>query len=376
MLPRLGADFFKLLDELTIARARRHIQTHYRHEMARLGRFPERLRPVTRSPGIDTRGLFLSYDKLSTEIDGYTLSLFNPSRFLRDDLPDAVRAEYAQRVGNFTQAQREDFLIGMMKVNFLKRLESSVHSFALTMQRTIAKIEALERRLATFKAFQDRNPELDPETLEPEELEDEELREALEVGKKLTFKTVHLDVDRWLAALHEDKRQLNGLYLQARDVASPRDAKLAELKALIAAKVREPTLNKLNRPNRKALVFTAFSDTAEYLYEQLHEWARAELGIHAALVTGGGDNRTTFRPEGYRHSSEFNHILANFAPLAKRREKIPSLPQQGEIDLLIATDCISEGQNLQDCDYLVNYDIPGTRCASSSASAASTASAA
>ena len=225
------------------------------------------------------------------------------------------------------------------------------------MQRTMDKIESLENRLKTFKEYREKYPELDLESLSPEELEDEELRDAMEVGKKLTYKTAHLDVDRWLEALHKDKQQLNGLYLQAHDVSPERDAKLAELKKIIAAKVRKPTVNKQGKPNRKVLVFTAFADTAEYLYEQLHGWAQKDLGIHVALVTGGGENRTTFQPKGYRQHTDFNHILTNFSPISKRRAKIQSMPQEGEIDLLIASDCISEGQNLQDCDFLVNYDI-------------------
>jgi len=353
LLARLGADFFKLLDELTIARARKHLQKYYRHEMDRLGQFPERLKPITLSPEIDSAGRFMSYDKLSHEIDGYRLSLFNPSQFVLSEF----KSEYEKKIGNFTQSQREDFLIGMMKVNFLKRLESSVHSFALTMKRTMDKIESLENRLKTFNEYREKYPDLDLESLSPEELEDEELRDAMEVGKKLTYKTAHLDVDGWLEALHKDKQQLNGLYLQSHDVSPERDSKLAELKKIIAAKVRKPTVNKQGKPNRKVLVFTAFADTAKYLYEQLYGWAQKDLDIHVALVTGGGENRTTFQTKGYRQHTEFNHILTNFSPISKRRSKIQSMPQEGEIDLLIASDCISEGQNLQDCDFLVNYDI-------------------
>lgn len=357
LLQRLGSDFFKLLDELTIARARKHLRDHYQGEMARLGKFPERLPPKTLTTDIDSAGRFMSYDKLAIEIGGYKLSLFNPSRFLRKDLPDNIRAEYERKVGNFTQAQREDFLIDMMRVNFLKRLESSVHSFALTMQRTMEKIESLEQRLNAFKAYRNEHPEVDFDTLVLDDMEDEELRAALEVGQKLTFRTAHLNVDGWLQALRRDKQQLNTLYLQARDVSPERDAKLAELRSLIKEKVRKPTINKLGQPNGKVLVFTAFADTAEYLYANLFEWAQKELGIHTAMVTGRGVNKTTYQPKGYLHHTEFDHILTNFSPIAKRRAQVPSLPQEGEIDLLIATDCISEGQNLQDCDYLVNYDI-------------------
>lgn len=139
---------------------------------------------------------------------------------------------------------------------------------------------------------------------------------------------------------------------EAQKVTVERDAKLAELKKLIAEKVKHPTTNTLGKPNRKVLVFAAFADTARYLYESLVKWAREELGIHIALVSGGASEcKTTFS------KADFNHILINFSPVAKNRDKMKTLPQDSEIDLLIATDCISEGQNLQDCDYLINYDI-------------------
>jgi hypothetical protein len=239
----------------------------------------------------------------------------------------------------------------MMKVGFLKRLESSVSSFAITMKRTVEKIDDLIHQIEQFKTLKADNQELDFEELRPEEIEDEELQEALQVGGKLKFNMAHLDLDTWLKDLKKDKRQLHNLYLSAKDVSPARDAKLAELKELIEKKVKNPSLNKQGEDNRKVLVFTAFADIAQYLYEELSPWATETLGIHSALVVGSGSNRTTFG------KSDFNHILTNFSPRAKKRAKIPSLPQEGEIDLLIATDCISEGQNLQDCDYLINYDI-------------------
>jgi hypothetical protein len=174
------------------------------------------------------------------------------------------------------------------------------------------------------------------------------------VGGKFKYKLAHLDLDtgkNWLKDLKKDKDQLHILYNAAQNVTPATDAKLAELKKLIAAKVAKPTTNKLGEANKKVLVFTAFADTATYLYESLVEWGSKQLGIHMALVCGGGDTRATFG------NSAYDHILTNFSPRAKHRAKIPSMPQQGEIDLLIATDCISEGQNLQDCDYLINYDI-------------------
>jgi SNF2 family DNA or RNA helicase len=349
LLERLSAAFFKLLDELTIARSRKHIQQYYKDSLAQLGGFPARAKPISLFPDIDLAGKFLSYDKLNDEIDNYQLSLFNPSEYLK---PEYQHLYWQQLVFPFTQKQREHFLIGMMKVNFLKRLESSVKSFEITMGRTINKIEALEEKIRRFQQTHVAHEEVDVEEVSMDETEDEELKQALEVGSKLKFKLEHLDVDRWLIDLQRDRQQLNLLLLTAKDVTIERDAKLKELKTLIAKKVRKPTVNRDGKRNRKVMVFTAFADTAAYLYEALKGWAGEELHIHIALVTGGNHgNRTTFG------KVDFNEILTNFSPLAKQRAKVRSMSQEEEIDLLIATDCISEGQNLQDCDYLINYDI-------------------
>jgi hypothetical protein len=347
LLERLGSDFFKLLDALTISRSRRHIERYYKASLEQLGGFPTRIKPVSIYPELDTKNLFMDYDRLNDEISHYRLSLFNPSQYVKPE----YRQEYENKVGNFTQAQREDFLIGMMKVGFLKRLESSVHSFALTLERTLDKIKDLEGRIARFKTYQSENPDIDLASIAPEDMDDEDIRDALEVGKKLTFRMAHLRLDDWLKALHEDHRQLHSIYIQAKDVDHERDAKLAELKRIIREKVNRPTRRNDGRHNRKLLVFTAFADTATYLYDSLSDWIRQNLRIHAALVTGSGQNRTTLG------AKEFNQILMNFSPESKLRSKMRSMLQDEEIDLLVATDCISEGQNLQDCDTVVNYDI-------------------
>ncbi len=349
LLERLSSAFFKLLDELTIARSRRHIQRFYRDTIDQLGQFPTRLKPISVFPDIDLQSRFMSYDRLNDEISKYQLALFIPAKYV---LPEYLGQYDTAAVQAFTQLDREYYLIGMIKVNFLKRLESSIHSFAITMERTIVKIEALQARITRFKQFRQENPDLDFDDLIVADVEDEELQAALQVGKRLVYKMAHLDVDRWMADLQRDKEQLDILYASACQVTQERDAKLAELKKLIASKVETPTANKQGRPNRKVLVFTAFADTAVYLYDALKDWATRELGIHLALVTGGAvENRTTFG------RNRFDHILVNFAPQARQRAQMSSMPQEGEIDLLIATDCISEGQNLQDCDYLINYDI-------------------
>jgi hypothetical protein len=239
----------------------------------------------------------------------------------------------------------------MMKVNFLKRLESSVTSFAITLERTIDKIEDFERRIKLFKD----NQQMALFDLEVVEVfnndDDEELNEAFQIGAKLKYDLRHLDIDKWIKELQDDKRQLDLILSQAKQITVDRDAKLQTLKDLISEKINNPTITRSGKPNKKAIVFTAFADTAEYLYKSLRDWARSDLGINIALVTGTGANQTTFG------RTYFNEILTNFSPVSKNRAKVPSMPQNEEIDLLIATDCISEGQNLQDCDLVINFDI-------------------
>jgi hypothetical protein len=177
------------------------------------------------------------------------------------------------------------------------------------MERTIDKIDNLQKRIERFQKFRDENPELDFSDLEIDALEDEELQEAMQVGGKLTYNMAHLDVESWMEDLKSDKAQLHLLYLSGKDISVERDAKLAELKQLIARKVNHPKTNKLGEPNRKVLVFTAFADTADYLYNALREWATKHLNIHSAMVTGGTmKNKTTFG------KNDFNHILTNFSP--------------------------------------------------------------
>ena len=352
LLERLGSTFFTILDELTIARSRRHIEEYYPDTLEEIGGFPERLKPVAVYPEIDTDGMFMSYDLLNDRISEYRLALFSPSEYVREEYRDRYSDPRPQQVLAFSQGKREHYLIGMMKVNFLKRLESSVHSFAVTMERTVAKIDDLEQRIRLYQAQPAQTQAFDLDDLAIAGSDDDEMHAAFQIGRKLQYDLAHLDLDRWLAHLQKDRQQLHLLHITAKDVTPERDAKLAKLKSLIAAKARTPTVNSRGESNRKVLVFTAFADTAVYLYDELITWARQEFGIHVGLVTGGsGGNQATFG------KTTHHHVITNFSPRSKQRDKYSNLPQEGEIDLLIATDCISEGQNLQDCDYVVNYDI-------------------
>ena len=349
LIQKLGSDFIKLLDELTIARSRKHIKFFYNAEQE-IGKFPQRLKPVAIYPDIDIKNRFYTYDELNRIILQYRLAVFNPSAYV---LPDKIskyeKLATTKGVLAFKQSDREHFLIGMMKVNFLKRLESSIESFEISMDRTIQKIESLEKKVRKFIASNNSSQEelLDDYQPNIDEIEDnEEEMEQWQVGKKLKFDLADLDLNNWITDLEKDREALNKLYNFAVAVTPDRDSKLKDLKSLINNKIH----NTLNNGNKKVIIFTAFADTAEYLYECLHDWIKDQLKLDLALVAGT-QTKTTFG------KNEYSHILTNFSPISKNRGKIKSMPQNGEIDILIATDCISEGQNLQDCDYLINYDI-------------------
>jgi superfamily II DNA or RNA helicase len=348
LIERLDSSFFKLLDELTIARSRKHIKSFYKAE-EEIGKFPERLKPHSIYSAIDLKNRFFTYDELNKIILQYKLSVFNPSAYIVEEKKEKYE-ELAKTSGvlAFRQSDREHFLIGMMKVNFLKRLESSIESFEISMDRTIQKIEKLEVKIKEFLKTKPKSQEENLDNYQPDEEEMEENGEELEqwqVGKKLKFDLADLNLETWLIDLEKDREALNKLYNFSVAVTPDRDAKLHDLKKLISGKWNKS----LNESNKKVIVFTAFADTAKYLYECLAGYAK-ENKVNIALVAGS-ETKTTFG------KSDYNHILTNFSPVSKKRNMMKGLPQEGEIDLLIATDCISEGQNLQDCDFLINYDI-------------------
>ena len=339
LLAELGADFLALLDAVTIARSRDHIRRYYPQVEKRIGGFPQRARPKNLHPQTDSQGK-LSYDDLHERIGKLRLAVYTPSAYLKDK--SELQAE-RKKLG-FDQSTRERYLTAMLRVNLLKRLESSAHSFALTVGRILDKVRDVEGRI---NAWQRRTgvqtgpgPELD---IEPEDDTDDE---EFAVGKRRRYTLGELEVGAWAADLKQDRSVFEQLHALACQVDARRDAKLTELKRVIAEKVRAAPRDKDGRVNRKVLVFTTFADTARYLYENVSGWAREDLGVHVALATGGSGNKATL------DISTFDDILGHFAP---RAQQWPDTTE--EIDVLIATDCLSEGQNLQDCDLTVNYDI-------------------
>ena len=340
LLEKLGADFLRLLDGVSISRSRRQIEQFYAAEMERIGQFPQRENPTNRYPQTDLQGE-LSYKELAERIGQFKLSVYQPSEYVTDPARLQELAEIRQRQ-NFNQQDSERFLVGMMRANFLKRLESSPKSLTLTLGRTIGKIDDLLAKIDRYEPGGQATMQATEADTQPDA--DEEDEEFSVGGRRQSYRLAELDVTRWRADLQADKATLETVKLQVDAITPERDGKLREIRQAIRSKAAKPTVDRNGNPNRKLLVFTTFKDTANYLYDNLARLT-AELGLNMAMVSGD-ETRTT------AGANNFNAILTNFAPAARQRAA-----PDADIDLLIATDCISEGQNLQDCDAVLNYDI-------------------
>jgi len=360
LLDMLGFDYFQLLDLLTIARSRKDAEKYY--GTAETGKFPERRKLVNIYSDVDLAREFRPIAEINDEIRRLNLGAYAPLRYVLPGKQAAYDAKYSQAVkggkGLFRQKDREESLIHLLLVNVLKRMESAVPSFTLTVERQLRDVEAV---IARLDSQADAVDDLDIESLDV----DNPAYETLFTGTKVKVLLQDVDKVRWRQDLVEDRDRLSDLVEAAKLVDADRDSKLTDRMKVIRRKIEEP----LNPGNRKVIVFTAFADTANYLYEHLAPWTGRELGLQTACVSGSGWNRSTLP----NLRSDMGSILTAFSPRSKQRPA--EFAAEGDIDLLIATDCISEGQNLQDCDFLVNYDIHWNPVASSSASAASTASA-
>ncbi|MFC2729534.1 MAG: helicase-related protein [Centipeda sp. (in: firmicutes)] len=347
-------DYFKLLDTLTIARSRKHIEKYYNIE--EIGRFPTRLKPINECAEIDTLGEFPPIGEVNKIIRRLTLGLYAPLRYVRPEKRRAYEKRYDMSVAGgksvFKQVDRENQLVHLMRVNLLKRMESSIHSFVLTVEKIFRRIsdtlDIIDRHEGEYR------PELNIEEMDYDE-EGAEVQDLV-FGSKVKVLLQDMDLIKWRQDLAQDLEELTEILRRAKAITPERDQKLQTLKKRIAAKIEQP----INPGNGKIIIFTAFADTAEYLYQEIAPRMEA-VGIYTALVTGGSEhNKSTLPiPPTLKRSvrlSDLNTVLTLFSPGSKDGKNIfPEI--QDEIDVLIATDCISEGQNLQDCDYLINYDI-------------------
>lgn len=337
-------DYFQLLDLLTIARSRKHIEKYY--DVKDIGSFPTRLKPISIKADVDTEQNFLNMNEVNERLESLNFSIYQPMKYVLPQKRKEYEAKYDTAVKGgqttFKQTDREFAVAALMKVNLFKRLESSIHSFRLTLEKLVSRIEN------TVQILRLQNGQTLSEQFDDIELDDEQL-EAITVGSdKVQIQLNDIDALKWAGDLRADLSTLHELLGKAEQVTSTRDAKLDHLIGLIEEKISNP----INPNNKKVIIFSAFADTVKYLYEQLSE-RLLNKQLHSALVVGSGANKCTLK--GVR-VKDLNDILINFSPRSKERNKVDS-KRTDEIDILFATDCISEGQNLQDCDYLINYDI-------------------
>lgn len=340
----MDLEYFKLLDTLTIARSRKHIEKYY--DLAEIGEFPNRLDPINESSDIDIKKEFPTLNEINNEIERLNLSVFSPFLYILPQKREDYAKKYDIAIGEgksvFKQTDREKSLIQLMRINLLKRMESSIHSFKLTIEKLLFKINKTLEKIDNISEY---NEDIDISLIDPEEDEYDKFM----FGKKTKVLLQDMDLIKWKQDLKLDKEKLEFLFTQAKEVDCLRDEKLADLKKVISNKIENP----INEDNKKILIFTAFADTAKYLYENISQWIFDNYGLYTALVTGSGDNKTNLKAV---RNTDIDEILTSFSPISKNRNIInPEMTE--EIDILIGTDCISEGQNLQDCDYLINYDI-------------------
>ncbi|WP_204573463.1 DEAD/DEAH box helicase [Collinsella intestinalis] len=341
----LDFDFFKVLDQVTVARSRKHIQRYY--DVNAIGPFPRRNDPISIYPKLSTLPNSTTYSEIANSLDLLKLAVYIPSHYL---LPSA-RGKYEDKNGNLTTSGRETGVRKLMAANLLKRLESSVSSFRLTLERVFSVMNQCLNTIEVFKAEGAVTAKVDTSSFGKDfdlDYEDADFMD-FSVGGKTQFDLRDLDWKSWEKDVRDDAQTIEGLLEMIRGIDAEHDDKLLRLERLIAEKVENP----INPGNKKVIVFTAFADTANYLYENVSEFASRELGLGVAEVTGSGGGKTNV--DGVR--GDLSEILTCFSPVSKDRDKVYPRLRGKDIDILIATDCISEGQNLQDCDYLVNYDI-------------------
>lgn len=349
LLKMLDFDFFEVLDSVTIARSRKHIQKYY--DTSAIGSFPQRLKPISKQPPLTNLKSAINYNEIYEQLMLLTLTIYTPSHFI---LPSKIE-KYAElfednkvNVG-FTQANREQGIRRLTAINLMKRMESSVYSFNLTLGRILGLIRATIKTIDEYDRHSSVKLDMtDISNLDDYDPEDQNGDELFSFGKKVKIDIADMDYITWRRTLQEDADVLELLTLMVGDITPEYDCKLQELLRMLKDKVEHP----INDGNRKVIIFTAFADTADYLYQNVAPYMKKQFHMDTAMVTGSIDGKTTVP----KLPNDLNTVLTCFSPISKDKRLL--LPNDNtNIDILIATDCISEGQNLQDCDYLINYDI-------------------
>lgn len=345
LLKTLDFDFFELLDSVTIARSRKHIEKYY--DTADIGKFPTKKKPISLRPVLTNLESATNYNKIYKELSKLSLCIYTPSNYI---FPSKIQKyiDLTHNKGNeLTQTGREQGIRKLMSVNLLKRLESSVNSFKLTLQRIYNLINDTVDKINIFEQYGTSSIDM-YESADTEWDIDDSNTEYFTVGNKVQIDLADMDYKTWRSELNSDIEVLDDLMNMLNVITPEYDGKLQSLLKVISDKIENP----INSKNKKVLIFSAFSDTAEYLYEHVSAYIKEKYGLNTAVITGSIDGKTTIK----NFKATLNNVLTCFSPISK--DKAVLLPDSNdEIDILIATDCISEGQNLQDCDCVINYDI-------------------
>ena len=342
LLRTLDFDFFEVLDSVTIARSRKHIERYY--DTSEIGKFPERLKPISLRPNLTDLNQAIDYNQIYELLSSLTLCIYTPSDYI---FPSKLDKYMDRGKANLTMQGREFGIQRLMSINLLKRLESSVFSFNLTLKRIWQLIHTTIEGIEHYEKYGNADITMYEAGESDFDMEDSNT-DFFSVGKKTKIDLEDMDYKSWRKALQQDADNLELLILMVADITPEHDTKLQTLFRLLDDKMAHP----INPGNKKVIIFTAFSDTAGYLYEHVSEYMKNRYGLDTAVITGAIDGKTTAK--GLKPT--LNNVLTCFSPVSK--DKAVLLPNNPtEIDVLIATDCISEGQNLQDCDYLINYDI-------------------
>ena len=349
LLKMLDFDFFEVLDSVTIARSRKHIQKYY--DMADIGTFPTRLKPISLRPHLTDLKKAISYNEIFEQLMLLTLTIYTPTHYI---LPSKME-KYAELYGDnkvnvgFTQANREQGIRRLTAINLMKRMESSVYSFNLTLIRIKDLINSTIKTIDRFDKHSGTTLDLtDISDMDEFDAEDQNSDELFSFGRKVKIDLADMDYVSWRDTLEKDAEILELLTYMIGDITPEHDSKLQELFRVINNKITHP----INGGNKKLIIFTAFADTADYLYDNVSRYVKENFGLNTAMISGSVEGRTTCP----KLHADLNTVLTCFSPISKGRDLFDSIPKV-DIDILIATDCISEGQNLQDCDYLINYDI-------------------
>ena len=349
LLRMLDFDFFEVLDSVTIARSRKHIQKYY--DTSDIGTFPTRLKPISLRPPLTSLKKAINYNEIFEQLTQLSLSIYTPTHFILPSKMEKYAELYEDNKVNvgFTQANREQGIRRLTAINLMKRMESSVHSFNLTLKRIYSLIDSTIHSIDTYDKTSSVKLELtDIPDIDEFDSEDQNGDELFTFGKKVKIDIGDMDYKSWRDSLAKDRDTLELLTLMVGDITPEYDSKLQELFRVIKNKLEHP----INEGNKKIIIFTAFADTAQYLFDNVSEYVKENFGLNTAMVSGSVEGRTTVP----KLKSDLNTVLTCFSPISKDKHLL--MPNDKTvIDFLIATDCISEGQNLQDCDYLINYDI-------------------